>query len=51
MIFIGLQSIGRLNKQFFPDFDIDIVAVSIDWPGAASVTIKYHHKVVVSQKK
>ena len=23
MIIIGLLSIGKLNKQFFPDFDVD----------------------------
>ena len=29
MIVIGLLSIGRLNKQFFPDFDVEVIAVSI----------------------
>ena len=39
MIIIGLLSIGRLNKQFFPDFDVEVVAVSIDWPGATAEEI------------
>ncbi len=26
MIIIGLLSIGKLNKQFFPDFDVEVVA-------------------------
>lgn len=39
MIVIGLLSIGRLNKQFFPDFDIEVIAVSIDWPGATAEEI------------
>ena len=39
MIVIGLLSIGRLNKQFFPDFDVEIVAVTIDWPGATAQEI------------
>ena len=28
MIVIGLLSIGRLNKQFFPDFDVEVVEKS-----------------------
>ena len=39
MIVIGLLSIGKLNKQFFPDFDVEVVAVSIDWPGATAEEI------------
>ena len=39
MIIIGLLSIGKLNKQFFPDFDVEVVAVSIDWPGATAEEI------------
>ena len=39
MIIVGLLSIGRLNKQFFPDFDVEIVAVSLDWPGATAEEI------------
>ena len=39
MIIIGLLSIGKLNKQFFPDFNIEVVAVSIDWPGATAEEI------------
>ena len=39
MIVIGLLSIGRLNKQFFPDFDVEVIAVSIEWPGATAEEI------------
>ena len=39
MIVVGVLSIGRLNKQFFPDFDVDLLAVSIDWPGATAEEI------------
>jgi len=39
MIVIGLLSIGKLNKQFFPDFDVEVIAVSIDWPGATAEEI------------
>ena len=33
------RSIDKLNKQFFPDFDIEVVAVTIDWPGATAEEI------------
>jgi multidrug efflux pump subunit AcrB len=36
MIIGGLGSLTRLNTQFFPDFGIDIVFVSIEWPGASA---------------
>ena len=39
MIVVGLLSIGRLNKQFFPDFEVEVVGVSVDWPGATAEEI------------
>lgn len=36
MIVGGLGSLTRLNTQFFPDFGIDIVSVSVEWPGASA---------------
>ena len=39
MIIVGLLSLGRLNKQFFPDFEVEIVGVSIEWPGATAEEI------------
>jgi len=36
MIIGGLGSLTRLNTQFFPDFGIDIVTVTIEWPGASA---------------
>ena len=39
MIVIGLLSIGRLNKQFFPDFEVEVVAVSVNWAGATAEEI------------
>ncbi|MDP6517152.1 MAG: efflux RND transporter permease subunit [Alphaproteobacteria bacterium] len=35
MIVAGLLSIDRLNTQFFPDFGIDVITVSVAWPGAS----------------
>ncbi len=39
MIVVGLLSIGRLNKQFFPDFEVEVVAISINWAGATAEEI------------
>ena len=36
MIISGFFSLNRMNTQFFPDFGIDIVSVSVEWPGASS---------------
>lgn len=36
MIIAGLFSLTRMNTQFFPDFGIDIVVVSVAWPGASA---------------
>ena len=35
-LIVGLFSVNRLNTQFFPDFGIDIVTVSVVWPGATA---------------
>ena len=39
MIVVGLLSIGRLNKQFFPNFEVEVVAVSVNWAGATAEEI------------
>ena len=42
MVFLvvsGLLSLERLNRQLFPNLDIEIVVVSIAWPGASSEDI------------
>ena len=36
MLFIGLLALARMNKQFFPEFGIDAVLVSVAWPGAGA---------------
>ncbi len=36
MIVIGLLALSRMNKQFFPDFGIDTVLVTVAWPGAGA---------------
>ena len=39
VIVAGLLSIARNNTQFFPDFELDLVTVSVVWPGAAAADV------------
>ena len=36
MIVTGIISADRLNRQFFPDVDVEIVAVAVVWSGATA---------------
>ena len=36
MMVLGLVSLDRLNRQFFPSFDVEIVVVSVTWTGATA---------------
>ena len=36
MILIGLFSLTKLNRQFFPDFDVPMITVTVNWPGASA---------------
>jgi len=36
MIIAGIAGLWRMNTQFFPDFGIEIVTVSVAWPGASA---------------
>ncbi len=36
MLLFGLLALSRMNKQFFPDFGIDVIMVSVAWPGAGA---------------
>ncbi len=36
MILCGLVSLTRINKQFFPTFEVDVITISIIWPGASA---------------
>jgi multidrug efflux pump subunit AcrB len=40
MVVCGITAIGKINRQFFPDFGIDIVTVSVSWPGASASDIE-----------
>ncbi len=36
LILIGLLSLTQLNRQFFPDLEVPVVNVSVNWPGASA---------------
>jgi len=36
LIIAGIVSLMRMNTQFFPDFGIDIVSITVEWPGASA---------------
>ncbi len=36
MLLVGILSINKLNRQFFPNFDVETISVSIEWPGATA---------------
>ncbi len=36
MIVAGLFALMRINTQFFPDFGIDVITVTVEWPGATA---------------
>ncbi len=36
MLIGGVFALQRLNTQFFPDFGIEIIQVSVEWPGASA---------------
>jgi multidrug efflux pump subunit AcrB len=40
MVVCGITAVGKINRQFFPDFGIDIVTVSVSWPGASASDIE-----------
>ncbi|HCD49583.1 MAG TPA: multidrug transporter [Alphaproteobacteria bacterium] len=39
MLVVGFVSADRLNRQFFPDFDVEVVSVSLVWTGATAEDI------------
>ncbi len=36
MLAAGLVSAARLNKQFFPDIDVEVIVVTVSWSGATA---------------
>ena len=40
MIILGLVALTGLNRQFFPDFGLDLIRVQVDWPGATAEDVE-----------
>ena len=40
LVIAGLFALARLNTQLFPSFGIDIVSVSVVWPGASAEDVE-----------
>ena len=36
MLVVGILSLDRLNRQFFPSFDVEVVVVDVKWTGATA---------------
>lgn len=36
MLAVGVLSVNRLNKQFFPDVNVEIIVVVVEWSGATA---------------
>ncbi|MEQ8493162.1 MAG: efflux RND transporter permease subunit [Gammaproteobacteria bacterium] len=39
MFICGLAALTQINRQFFPDFGIDMVTVTVTWPGATAADV------------
>ncbi len=40
MLVAGALSLARNNTQFFPDFSVDFVSISVTWPGASASDVE-----------
>jgi multidrug efflux pump subunit AcrB len=40
LIILGMFSLTRLNRQFFPDFEVPIITVVVNWPGASAEDVE-----------
>ena len=39
MLAIGMISLNKLNRQFFPNFDVEVIGISVQWTGATAEDI------------
>lgn len=40
MILLGLLALSKINRQFFPEFGIDVIQVQVEWPGATAEDVE-----------
>lgn len=36
MLAVGMISLNQLNRQFFPNFDVEVIGISVQWTGATA---------------
>lgn len=40
LVLVGLFALTRLNRQFFPDFELPSIRVTVPWPGASAEDVE-----------
>lgn len=50
MILAGLLGLDKLNTQFFPDFELDVIVVQVVWPGASAEDVQDAITIPVEQQ-
>ena len=50
LIIAGLFAASRLNVQFFPNFNLDVVTVRVEWRGAAAEDVEEGITTPLEQK-
>jgi multidrug efflux pump subunit AcrB len=40
LVLIGLFALWKLNRQFFPDFELPSITVNVPWPGASAEDVE-----------
>jgi len=49
LIILGLYSLMKLNRQFFPNFALDYVSVRVIWPGASAEDVEQSITIPLEQ--
>ncbi len=50
MLLAGLLSLTRLNTQFFPNFELDMITVSVVWSGASAEDVEQAITIPLEQR-
>jgi multidrug efflux pump subunit AcrB len=40
LLLFGVWALGKLNVQFFPDFEVEVITVNTVWPGASTENVE-----------
>lgn len=50
VIIVGLIALDRINATFFPRFDLDVVNVSANWPGASAEDVQEGYAIPLEEE-